>query len=65
VMAGIELQQVTKRYPDGTEGVKTLDLGVGDGEFMILVGPSGRRAAGSPRRYGWSPAWRRSPRVTC
>src|SRR3954469_8584883 len=40
-MAGIELQQVTKRYPDGTEGVKTLDLDVGDGEFMILVGPSG------------------------
>jgi multiple sugar transport system ATP-binding protein len=40
-MAGIELQQVTKRYPDGTEGVKTLDLEVGDGEFMILVGPSG------------------------
>jgi multiple sugar transport system ATP-binding protein len=40
-MAGIELQQMTKRYPDGTEGVKALDLGVGDGEFMILVGPSG------------------------
>jgi multiple sugar transport system ATP-binding protein len=40
-MAGIELQQVTKRYPDGTEGVKALDLDVGDGEFMILVGPSG------------------------
>src|SRR5215212_1201189 len=40
-MAGIELQQVTKRYPDGTEGVKTLDLGIRDGEFMILVGPSG------------------------
>src|SRR4051794_1244871 len=40
-MAGIELQRVTKRYPDGTEGVKTLDLNIGDGEFMILVGPSG------------------------
>ncbi|MEA2292779.1 MAG: multiple sugar transport system ATP-binding protein [Solirubrobacteraceae bacterium] len=40
-MAGIELQRVTKRYPDGTEGVKTLDLDIGDGEFMILVGPSG------------------------
>jgi multiple sugar transport system ATP-binding protein len=40
-MAEIRLQQVTKRYPDGTEGVKTLDLDVGDGEFMILVGPSG------------------------
>jgi multiple sugar transport system ATP-binding protein len=40
-MAGIELQRVTKRYPDGTEGVKTLDLDIADGEFMILVGPSG------------------------
>src|SRR3954449_5321791 len=40
-MAGIDLQQVTKRYPDGTEGVKTLNLGIRDGEFMILVGPSG------------------------
>jgi multiple sugar transport system ATP-binding protein len=40
-MAGIELQRLTKRYPDGTEGVKTLDLTIGDGEFMILVGPSG------------------------
>ena len=40
-MAGIELQQVTKRYPDGTEGVKTLDLDIADGEFMIMVGPSG------------------------
>jgi multiple sugar transport system ATP-binding protein len=40
-MAGIELQQLTKRYPDGTEGVKTLDLEIDDGEFMILVGPSG------------------------
>jgi multiple sugar transport system ATP-binding protein len=40
-MAEIRLQQVTKRYPDGTEGVKTLDLDIEDGEFMILVGPSG------------------------
>jgi multiple sugar transport system ATP-binding protein len=40
-VADIELQHVTKRYPDGTEGVKTLDLTIGDGEFMILVGPSG------------------------
>jgi multiple sugar transport system ATP-binding protein len=40
-MAEIRLERVTKRYPDGTEGVKTLDLDIGDGEFMILVGPSG------------------------
>src|ERR687893_929916 len=40
-MAEIELREVTKRYPDGTEAVKDMNLEVGDGEFMILVGPSG------------------------
>ena len=40
-MAEIQLQKVTKRYPDGTEAVKRVDLEIGDGEFMILVGPSG------------------------
>ena len=40
-MAEIQLQKVTKRYPDGTEAVKAVDLNIGDGEFMILVGPSG------------------------
>ena len=40
-MADIQLQKVTKRYPDGTEAVKAIDLDIGDGEFMILVGPSG------------------------
>jgi NitT/TauT family transport system ATP-binding protein len=40
-MADIQLQKVTKRYPDGTEAVKQIDLEIGDGEFMILVGPSG------------------------
>ncbi|WP_320673018.1 ABC transporter ATP-binding protein [Patulibacter defluvii] len=40
-MATIELQDVTKRYDDGTEAVSGLDLAVEDGEFLILVGPSG------------------------
>ena len=40
-MAEIVLDNVTKRYPDGTEAVKGLDLEIADGEFMILVGPSG------------------------
>ena len=40
-MAGIELRDVTKRYPDGFEAVKHMDLEIQDGEFMILVGPSG------------------------
>jgi multiple sugar transport system ATP-binding protein len=40
-MAKIQLQDVTKRYPDGFEAVKHMDLDIDDGEFMILVGPSG------------------------
>jgi multiple sugar transport system ATP-binding protein len=40
-MAAIELNQIWKRYPDGFEAVKDVDLGIRDGEFMILVGPSG------------------------
>ena len=30
-MAQITLNGVTKRYPDGTEAVKHMDLDVGDG----------------------------------
>jgi multiple sugar transport system ATP-binding protein len=40
-VAEIELKDVTKRYPDGTEAVKKMNLDVQDGEFVILVGPSG------------------------
>src|SRR5438270_1135011 len=40
-MSEIELDDVTKRYADGTEAVKHIDLGIKDGEFVILVGPSG------------------------
>src|SRR5919112_1812644 len=40
-MSQIVLNDVTKRYPDGTEAVKSMDLEINDGEFMILVGPSG------------------------
>ena len=40
-MAEIKLQDVTKRYADGTEAVKKMSLDIKDGEFMILVGPSG------------------------
>jgi multiple sugar transport system ATP-binding protein len=32
---------VGKVYPDGTRAVSGLDLGIQDGEFMVLVGPSG------------------------
>jgi multiple sugar transport system ATP-binding protein len=40
-MAEIELKDVTKRYPDGYEAVKHINLDVKDGELMVLVGPSG------------------------
>jgi multiple sugar transport system ATP-binding protein len=40
-VAEIVLNEVTKRYPDGTEAVKNMSLEVADGEFVIFVGPSG------------------------
>ncbi len=40
-MGEIVLDAVTKVYPDGTRAVDALDLGIEDGEFMVLVGPSG------------------------
>jgi multiple sugar transport system ATP-binding protein len=40
-MAQIELQNVRKIYPDGTEAVTSFNLSIEDGSFMVLVGPSG------------------------
>jgi multiple sugar transport system ATP-binding protein len=40
-VAAIELEQLTKVYPDGTQAVSKLDLEISDGEFVVLVGPSG------------------------
>jgi multiple sugar transport system ATP-binding protein len=39
-MASVTFEHVTKNY-DGTVAVRDLDLGVADGEFLVLVGPSG------------------------
>ena len=36
-MAEIQFKGITKRYPDGFEAVKAIDLDIADGEFMILV----------------------------
>ena len=40
-MAGVTFDGVGKIYPDGTHAVSGMDLGIQDGEFMVLVGPSG------------------------
>jgi multiple sugar transport system ATP-binding protein len=40
-MAAIEIQDVSKRYRDGTLAVRDLTLQIADGEFTVLVGPSG------------------------
>ena len=37
----IEFQAVTKKYPDGTVAVDSLDLTVDDGKITVFVGPSG------------------------
>ncbi|HIU05521.1 MAG TPA: sn-glycerol-3-phosphate ABC transporter ATP-binding protein UgpC [Candidatus Coprousia avicola] len=40
-MAGLTLEHVGKRYPNGYEGVKDFNLEIADKEFIIFVGPSG------------------------
>ena len=40
-MAEVVFDGVTKVYADGTQAVSGLDLGISNGEFMVLVGPSG------------------------
>jgi multiple sugar transport system ATP-binding protein len=40
-LATIELEAVTKVYPNGVQAVYELDMQVGEAEFLVLVGPSG------------------------
>ncbi|UWE10421.1 ABC transporter ATP-binding protein [Actinacidiphila bryophytorum] len=37
----IQIESVTKRYPDGTTAVDDLSLDIPDGSITVLVGPSG------------------------
>jgi multiple sugar transport system ATP-binding protein len=40
-MANVILKEIEKVYPNGFKAVHGIDLEVKDGEFMVLVGPSG------------------------
>jgi multiple sugar transport system ATP-binding protein len=40
-VAAVTFDGVGKVYADGTRAVSGMDLGIRDGEFMVLVGPSG------------------------
>jgi multiple sugar transport system ATP-binding protein len=40
-MAGVVLKKAEKIYPNGFRAVHAIDLQIEDGEFMVLVGPSG------------------------
>jgi sn-glycerol 3-phosphate transport system ATP-binding protein/multiple sugar transport system ATP-binding protein len=40
-MAGITINALHKRFPDGTVAVEHLDLTMGDGELFVMLGPSG------------------------
>jgi multiple sugar transport system ATP-binding protein len=40
-MADIQLENISRRFPDGTVAVNQVSLEIKDGEFMIIVGPSG------------------------
>ena len=40
-MADVAFEEVDKIYDNGVQAVFSLTLGINDGEFLVLVGPSG------------------------
>jgi multiple sugar transport system ATP-binding protein len=44
-VAGVELDHMSKVYPNGVNAVTDLDLTVAGGAFLVLVGPSASRSA--------------------
>ena len=53
-MAGLKLQAVTKSWDGKTQVIQPLTLDVADGEFIVMVGPSG---CGNPPCCVWWPGW--------
>ena len=41
LMANVQLERVSKQFPDGTVAVNDVNLEIEDREFLVLVGPSG------------------------
>ncbi len=60
-MASVDFENVNKVYGNGAHAIHDLNLSIVDGEFIVMVGPSGW---GNQRLCGWSPGWRRSPAVS-
>src|SRR5947208_1034352 len=50
-MAEIALEHLSKVYGDGTRAVSDLNLHVSDGEFVVLVGPSGCGIVREPQSF--------------
>jgi len=40
-MAGLELKNIVKKYPNGFQAVNDFNMSIADKEFIIFVGPSG------------------------
>lgn len=47
-MAGVAFEHVAKVYPDRTRAGDDFTLEIRDGEFVVIVGPSGSGQAASP-----------------
>ena len=41
-MGAINITDVGKVYPNGTRALENVNIEIHDGEFVVLVGPSGK-----------------------
>ena len=49
-MGAININNVGKIYPNGTRALEDVNIEINDGEFVVLVGPSG---CGKQHFFGW------------